>query len=93
MLEKYYDKTIYPLPLLEDLVNHEYKSIEERKFDEQMCWTRLSVFVASIAVILTALFEGLDSKISIDEGQLRRAKQIIIEYNSDTIHMAPLDTL
>lgn len=93
LLEKYYDKTIYPLPLLEDLVNHEYKSIEERKFDEQMCWTRLSVFVASIALILTALFEGLDSKISIDEGQLRRAKQIIIEYNSDTIHMAPLDTL
>lgn len=95
LLEKYHDKIIYPLPLLEDLVNHEYKSIEKRQFDEQMCWTRLSVFIASIALILTALFEGFDSQISIDGDQLKRAKQVIVEYNTDvtdTIHIGTPDT-
>lgn len=95
LLEKYHDKIIYPLPLLEDLVNHEYKSIEKRQFDEQMCWTRLSVFVASIALILTALFEWFDSQISIDGDQLKRAKQVIVEYNTgvtDTIHIGTPDT-
>ena len=60
-----------------------------------MCWTRLSVFIASIALILTALFEGFDSQISIDGDQLKRAKQVIVEYNTDvtdTIHIGTPDT-
>lgn len=95
LLEKYYDKIIYPLPLLEDLVEHEYTSIEKRKFNEQMCWTRLSVFIASIAVISNALLEGFNSNISIDRNQSKRVNQIIINYKtdvSDTIHIESLDT-
>lgn len=60
LLDKYYNKIIYPLPLLEDLVKHQYTSIEKRQFNEQICWTRLSVFVASIAVLLTALLKDLN---------------------------------
>lgn len=96
LLNKYYDKIIYPLPLLEDLVMHEYKSIEQRQYEEQMCWTRLSVFIAAIAVIFTALFEGFNSSASIDEKQLKRLEQAIMNHNtviSHTIPINPSDTL
>lgn len=90
LLEKYYDKIIYPLPLLDDLVKHKYTSIEERKFNEQMCWTRLSVFIASIAVILTTIFERVDSGVFFDKNQLKKVNQIVINYKtkiSDTIQI------
>lgn len=35
-LEKYADKIIYPLPLLEDFVANNYKSIEQRYFEKQL---------------------------------------------------------
>lgn len=92
LLDKYYNKIIYPLPLLEDLVKHKYTSIEKRQFNEQMCWTRLSVFIASIAVLLTALFEGFKSDTSIDEKQFKRLEQAIMNCNtdiSDTIYITP----
>lgn len=61
-----------------------------------MCWTRLSVFIAAIAVILTALFEGFNSDITIDENQLKKIEQVIIgckTTDSDTIHIKSSDTL
>lgn len=35
-LERYANKVIYPLPLLEDFVSNDYKTIEERNFDRQI---------------------------------------------------------
>ena len=35
-LEKYANKVIYPLPLLEDFVANNYKSIEQRNFEKQI---------------------------------------------------------
>ena len=35
-LEKYSNKVIYPLPLLEDFVANKYKSIEQRNFEKQI---------------------------------------------------------
>mgnify|MGYP001777126226 FL=1 len=97
LLDNYLDrKIIYPLPLLDDFVKNGYKSIEERRYEEQMCWTRLSVFIAAIAVILTALFEGFNSDITIDENQLKKLEQVIIgckTTDSDTIHIKSSDTL
>lgn len=97
LLDNYLDrKIIYPLPLLDDFVKNGYKSIEERRYEEQMCWTRLSVFIAAIAVILTALFEGFNSDITIDENQLKKIEQVIIgckTTDSDTIHIKSSDTL
>lgn len=96
LLDKYYNKIIYPLPILEDSVKHEYTSIEKRQFNEQMCWTRLSVFIASIAVLLTALFEGFKTDTSIDEKQLKRLEQAIMNHNTlipDTIPFKSSDTL
>lgn len=51
LLDKYVDKVIYPTPLLEDLANNKYQSIEERRFQKQLCRTNLSVIIAAIAVI------------------------------------------
>ncbi len=96
LLDKYYDKIIYPLPLLEDLVKHEYTSIEERYFNEQMCWTRLSVFIASISVILTAFFGGFNTDTSINENQFKRLEQAIKKCKSDvsdTIYFKSSNTL
>ncbi|WP_347022481.1 hypothetical protein [Bacteroides ovatus] len=91
-----YGKIIYPLPLLEDFVKNNYESIENRQFNEQMCWTRLSVFIASIAVVLTALFDGFSTETSIDKNQLRTLEQAIINSKtviSDTITIKLSDTL
>lgn len=97
LLDNYLDrKIIYPLPLLDDFINNGYKSIEQRQYEEQMCWTRLSVFIAAIAVIFTALFEGFNSSTSIDEKQLKRLEQAIMNHNTaifDTIHIKSSDTL
>ena len=35
-LEKYVNKITYPLPLLEDFVANDYKSIEQKRFDKQI---------------------------------------------------------
>lgn len=97
LLDNYLDrKIIYPLPLLDDFVKNGYKYIEQRQYEEQMCWTRLSVFIAAIAVIFTALFEGFNSSTSIDEKQLKRLEQAIMNHNaviSDTIPIKSSDTL
>lgn len=90
------NKIIYPLPLLEDLVENNYESIEDRRFNEQMCWTRLSVFIASIAVIFTVIFEGFNSKTTLDDNQLKSLEQAILSNkliidDYDSINLA--DTL
>ena len=61
-----------------------------------MCWTRLSVFIASIAVIFTVIFEGFNSKTTLDDNQLKSLEQAILSNkliidDYDSINLA--DTL
>lgn len=51
LLDKYVDKVIYPTPLLEDLANNKYLSIEERHLQKQLCKTNWSIFISAIAAI------------------------------------------
>lgn len=67
-LSKYKRKTVfYPTPLLEDLVNNEFKSVEQRRFEEQledertkhkqqMTWARWTVVAAVIAPNLEGIW-------------------------------------
>lgn len=65
-LEKYANKVVYPLPLLEDLAENEFKSIELRNFENQMEKTdeqhkeqlkvaNNSFYVAMVAVVISAI--------------------------------------
>ena len=98
LLNKYYDKIIYPLPLLEDLVKHEYKSIEQRNFEkqieenelhhkEQMKNARMSFYAALCAVAVSAItpfcVEKCAEPIKIEESQLESLKQSIIQSRSN----------
>ena len=55
LLSRYADGIIYPLPLLEDYQNNDYQTIEQRNFKKTIRWTRVSVFVASAAVLIPAI--------------------------------------
>ena len=55
-----FQKSICPLPLMEDLVDNDFVSIDRRQFNEQMLWTRLSVIIALIAVLLSSVLELLE---------------------------------
>ena len=94
LLNKYYDKIIYPLPLLEDLVKHEYKSIEQRNFEkqieendlhhkEQMRYVRKSFYAALCAVAVSAVIpffaEECAEPIEIKSSQLKSLEQSIIQ--------------
>lgn len=94
LLNKYYDKIIYPLPLLEDLVKHEYKSIEQRNFEkqieendlhhkEQMRYARNSFYVALLAVVVSAaiplFIEKCAEPIETKKSQLKSLEQSIIQ--------------
>lgn len=65
-LEKYANKVVYPLPLLEDLAENEFKSIEQRNFEkqlkeadkhhiEQLKIANKSFYVAMLAVVISAI--------------------------------------
>ena len=65
-LEKYANKVIYPLPLLEDLAENEFKSIEQRNFEkqlkkankhhkEQLKVANKSFYVAMLAVVVSTI--------------------------------------
>lgn len=72
LLEKYHDKIIYPLPLLEDFVFHGYKSIEQRNFEKQIkdgekhhreqmkiaCWSFMAAILAAIVPVVVPLVES-----------------------------------
>lgn len=93
-LEKYANKIIYPLPLLEDFVANDYKSIEQRHFEkqieenerhhkEQMKNGRKSFYAALCAVAVSAVtpfcVEKCTEPIEIDESQLESLEQSIIK--------------
>ena len=65
-LEKYANKVVYPLPLLEDLAENEFKSIEQRNIEkqlkeadehhiEQLKVANKSFYVAIFAVFISAI--------------------------------------
>ena len=57
LIKKYHSATIYPLPLLNDFIENDFRSIEERRYDEQLCRTNLSIIVAALAIIIPLVYE------------------------------------
>ncbi|MFR9596822.1 MAG: hypothetical protein SNH79_04490 [Rikenellaceae bacterium] len=60
------DVILYPMPLLIELVNNDFKSVEQRRFElqlederakheQQMWWACLSFFIALLAAIISAV--------------------------------------
>lgn len=99
-LEKYANKIVYPLPVLEDLYDNEYKSLEQRNFDKQMNKTNLSLGIAFSSVLVSAvvpfILDKCSSPTKIDDAQLGTIKNAIIESKSvvpDSINISYSDTL
>lgn len=99
LLNKYYDKIIYPLPLLEDLVKHEYKSIEQRNFEKQINKTSSSLAIAALALITSAtipfLVDQCTPPTKMDNIQLKTIEQAIINSKNtypSTIYIQSSDT-
>lgn len=99
-LEKYANKVIYPLPLLEDWVDNEYKTLEERNFEkqiqsgeehhrEQMKVNRKSFIVACIALALSFIVPFWVSKcegpIKVEEKQWKSLIQAVGNYSKDSV--------
>lgn len=64
-LEKYANKIIYPLPLLNDLIDNKFQSINERRHSQQLCRTNISIIVASLAILIPIIYECFfDDKIT-----------------------------
>lgn len=99
-LEKYANKVIYPLPLLEDWVDNEYKTLEERNFEkqiqsgeehhrEQMKVNRNSFIVACIALALSFIVPFGVSKcegpIKVEEKQWKSLIQAVGNYSKDSV--------
>lgn len=90
-LEKYANKVIYPLPLLEDLVTNNYKSIEQRNFEKQINKTNLSLAIAALALITSAIIPFLVDRCTpptkMDSTQLKTIEHAIIN-NKTTLPSA-----
>ena len=99
-LEKYANKIVYPLPVLKDLYDNKYKSLEQRNFDKQMNKTNLSLGIAFSSVLVSAvvpfILDKCSSPTKIDDAQLETIKNAIIESKSvvpDSINISYSDTL
>lgn len=87
-----------------DLVNHQFKSVEQRRFEIQLkeaakqyshtiFWTRASFFVAIIAA-LVAILSPFCISTKIDKSQHEEIKQLLTGIQSslqDTIQTIPID--
>ena len=119
LLEDYADGIIYPLPLLEDYVNHDYQTIEQRQFqkqlndtnikhkqtlldarekhEEQMCWTRWSLCIAFLAVIVPSVMSDCSSDAKIIKNAILDSKTEMptrIEvFTNDTLNVQPLNLI
>lgn len=71
---------IYPLPLLNDLIENKFQSISERRYRKQINWTILSVAVASLGVLLSAFigFKQLKTETHFDNDDLTRIEHAIV---------------
>lgn len=99
-LEKYANKVIYPLPLLDDLVTNNYKSIEQRNFEKQIDKTNSSLKIAFAALIISAIIPFLVDQCAppnkMDNAQLKTIEQAIISNKTtwpNTINIQLSDTL
>lgn len=98
-LEKYANKVIYPLPLLEDLVKNNFKSIEQRNFEKQINKTNCSLKIAFAALIISAIIPFLVNRCTpptkMDNTQLKTIEQAIINNKTtwpNTINIQLSDT-
>lgn len=89
-LEKCGLSIIYPLPLAEDYVDNECKSLERRQFEQQLdeaeksvCWSRAAFMVSCATVILTLILHYCDrnSQQTINENQVEQIISTIKESN------------
>ncbi len=55
LFNRYGTGMIFPLESLRELIKNDFRTIEQRNFDDQMCWTRLSVFIAAAAAAIAAI--------------------------------------
>lgn len=99
-LEKYANKVIYPLPLLDDLVTNNYKSIEQRNFEKQINRTNYSLVIAALALITSAVIPFVVNRCTpptkMDSKQLKTIEQAIINNKTtwpNTINIQLSDTL
>lgn len=99
-LEKYANKVIYPLPLLDDLVTNNYTSIEQRNFEKQINRTNYSIAIAVLALITSAIIPFLVDRCTpptkMDSKQLKKIEQAIINNKTiwpSTINIQMSDTL
>ena len=91
-LEKYTNKVIYPLPLLEDLADNAFKSIEQRNLEkqlndaethhnEQMDTAKKSYHVALAAVLISAIIpfgvNKCSDPVKLDSKQIELIQQAI----------------
>lgn len=81
-LERYANKVIYPLPLLEDFAQNNFKTINQRNFENQQNKTKISLSIASIALIVSALSPFIEIICSpptqIDRYQLKTIEKAIL---------------
>lgn len=93
-LEKYANSIIYPLPLLNDYIKNDFRSIEERRYDEQLCRTNLSIIVAALAIIIPLVFEKCcsDNVTTYDAQEIATAIKELKTTEIDSITQQ-LDTL
>lgn len=93
-LEKYANSIIYPLPLLNDFIKNDFRSIEERRYDEQLCRTNLSIIVAALAIIIPLVFEKCcsDNVTTYDAQEIATAIKELKTTEIDSITQQ-LDTL
>lgn len=99
-LDKYGMAIIYPLPLLIDFVENNYKTIEHRRFEEQLkeakkstCWSRVAA-IGAIATLLLTLCQTYCSDKN-DSEQINSVVSAIKEHKTvtiDSVKALPADT-
>lgn len=82
---------IHPTTLLEDLVRNNFTSIEQRNFNKQMLWTRVSVIIASLAVIVSVISTMFSSDTKLNEDQFIRIENTIKEIKIEPA--IPVDSI
>lgn len=101
LIRKYYSSVIYPLPLLDDLVNNGFISIDERRHNQQICRTNISIWVAAAAIIIPICVDKCSDNVVSNDVQvittaIKEQKSISIDkfpdILPDTLNVKVIDT-
>lgn len=96
-LNKYANAIIYPLPRLIDYVEHNFKTIEQRRFEKQKCLTWISILVAVVIGILSPWIshrlsnEAYQNTPKVVVDSLQEVKPEILEQPTPVIQFDTLD--